>query len=100
MRSGSEWSRRRSSNRRSPKRASDPEAQLKRTLHGGLAPVERIGNELSQLGQRAYLGIDTSPAPAKDRSIAAAIEALTGAPFGSAGTLAACSTITAALKDT
>jgi len=80
--------------------AGDPEALLKRALHDALAPIERIGNELSQLGQRAYLGIDTSPAPAKDRSIAAAIEALTRTPFGSAGTLAACSTITAALKDT
>jgi len=44
------------------------------------------------------VGIDTSPAPAKDRSIAAAIEALTRAPFGSTGTLEACSSITAALK--
>jgi uncharacterized protein (UPF0210 family) len=84
----------------SHKGGGDPEAHLKRALHDALAPIERIGNELAQLGQRAYLGIDTSPAPAKDRSIAAAIEALTRAPFGSAGTLAACSTITAALKDT
>jgi uncharacterized protein (UPF0210 family) len=80
--------------------AGEPEAHLKRRLDEVLTPVERIANELSQSAQRPYLGIDTSPAPAKDRSIAAAIEALIRTPFGSAGTLAACSTITAALKDT
>jgi hypothetical protein len=63
-----------------------------------LAPVERLGREIAQKHERAYLGIDTSPAPGKDRSIGAAIEALTHQPFGSAGTLEACAAITAALK--
>jgi uncharacterized protein len=63
-----------------------------------LAPIEQIGQDLSRRSGCAYLGIDSSPAPMKDRSIAAAIEAFTHAPFGTASTLQACSTITAAIK--
>lgn len=77
---------------------SDATAHLKKRLDDVLAPVERIGREAARQHQRVYLGIDTSPAPGKDRSIAAAIEALTRTPFGSAGTLEACAAITAALK--
>jgi len=72
--------------------------QLRGCLNEVLAPVENLALEIARREHRQYVGIDTSPAPAKDRSIAAAIEALTQAPFGSTGTLAACSTITAALK--
>ena len=46
----------------------------------------------------AYVGIDLSPAPLKDVSIGAAIETLTMQPVGSAGTLTAAATITAAIK--
>jgi len=45
-----------------------------------------------------YMGIDLSPAPLKEVSIGAAIEELIRQPFGSAGTLTAAGTITAALK--
>ena len=45
-----------------------------------------------------YLGIDPSPAPGKDRSIGAGIEALTQVPFGGASTLDACAALTGALK--
>jgi uncharacterized protein (UPF0210 family) len=45
-----------------------------------------------------YMGIDLSPAPLKDVSIGAAIEELIEQPFGSAGTLTASGTITAAIK--
>jgi uncharacterized protein len=45
-----------------------------------------------------YAGMDLSPAPLKDVSIGAAIEELTGQPFGSSGTLTAAATITAAIK--
>lgn len=76
----------------------DPTEKLRSALNEVLTPVERLANELAQRERRQYLGIDTSPAPAKDRSIAAAIEALTRTPFGSAGTLEACSIVTAALK--
>jgi len=83
------------------RQATDPElgsARLKELMNQALAPIERLGSELAGKEGRAWLGIDTSPAPAKDRSIAAAIEALTHAPFGSASTLQACSIITAAIK--
>lgn len=76
----------------------DPTEHLRSVLNEVLLPVERLAQEISQREHRQYLGIDTSPAPAKDRSIAAAIEALTRAPFGESGTLEACSAITAALK--
>lgn len=76
----------------------DVTARLKQQLDAVLAPVERLGRDVARQHERTYVGIDTSPAPGKDRSIAAAIEALTHEPFGSAGTLEACSSITAALK--
>lgn len=80
------------------KQGDDPTARLKQQLDAVLAPVERLGRDVAKQHERAYVGIDTSPAPGKDRSIAAAIEELTHAPFGSAGTLEACASITAALK--
>jgi uncharacterized protein (UPF0210 family) len=76
----------------------DATEKLRSALNQVLTPVETLANEIAQRERRQYLGIDTSPAPAKDRSIAAAIEALTRTPFGSTGTLEACSIITAALK--
>lgn len=76
----------------------DATARLKQHLDEVLAPIERLGRDIAKQHDRTYIGIDSSPAPGKDRSIAAAIEALTRAPFGSAGTLDACASITAALK--
>ena len=72
--------------------------RLRQHLDRVLAPVEQLVANLAELEQRVYLVIDASPAPAQDRSIAAAIEMLTKAPFGAPGTLEACATITAALK--
>ena len=46
-----------------------------------------------------YLGLDLSPAPAKDASIGAAIEALSRQPIGTSGTLTAVATITSIFKD-
>ena len=80
------------------KAGEDPTARLKQKLDAVLAPIERLGRDIAREHERTYLGIDSSPAPGKDRSIAAAIEALTHAPFGNAGTLEACAAITAALK--
>jgi len=45
-----------------------------------------------------YLGFDPTPAPLHDVSIGAAIEAFTGVPFGSPGTLAACALVTSAVR--
>jgi uncharacterized protein len=78
--------------------AGNATTRLKQHLDEVLAPIERLGRDIANQHERTYVGIDSSPAPGKDRSIAAAIEALTHAPFGSAGTLEACASITAALK--
>ena len=43
------------------------------------------------------MGIDVSPAPLREVSIGGAFERLTGAPFGSSGTMTAAATVTAAL---
>ena len=48
----------------------------------------------------AYEGIDATPAPLRDISIGGAIEAFTGAPFGSSGSLTASGIITRAVQST
>ena len=72
--------------------------RLRRRLDEALAPVEKTASAIARREGRRYLGIDPSPAPGLDRSIGAAIEALTQVPFGSASTLAACAAVTDALK--
>jgi uncharacterized protein (UPF0210 family) len=78
--------------------AADASSRLRHRLEESLAPVERIAAAIAHREGRVYLGIDPSPAPGKDRSIGAAIEALTQVPFGSASTLDACAAVTGALK--
>jgi uncharacterized protein len=46
-----------------------------------------------------YLGLDLSPAPAKDSSIVTAIENISHQPLGSNGTLSAVGVITSAMKE-
>lgn len=60
--------------------------------------IERIASSVAAEERVLYTGIDPSPAPGKDRSIGAALEALIGAPFGASGTLEACAAVTGALK--
>ena len=72
--------------------------RLRALLDEELRPVELLARALADQGKRRYLGIDTSPAPARDSSIGAALETLTGEPFGSASTLQACAAVTAAVK--
>ena len=71
---------------------------LKAALDAALGPVAALGEAVARDGGRRYIGIDTSPAPGLDTSIGAAIEAMSGVPFGDAGTLAACAAITEALR--
>ena len=78
--------------------SADAAERLRSRLEETLAPVERTALALARREGKIYLGIDPSPAPGKDRSIGAAIEALTGVPFGGASTLDACATVTGALK--
>lgn len=60
--------------------------------------AEHLGLRISSERGWIYLGQDLSPAPSKDASIGALIEALSKQPFGSTGTLTAVATITSALK--
>jgi uncharacterized protein len=66
------------------------------TRHAAVA--ESIGNKVAAETGWTYAGVDPTPAPLGDVSIGAAIEAFTGARFGSSGTLTAARIITAAVK--
>jgi uncharacterized protein (UPF0210 family) len=46
-----------------------------------------------------YMGMDLSPAPRREVSIASALAGFTGSHFGASGTLTAAATITSALRD-
>jgi hypothetical protein len=66
------------------------------TVHTSVA--DSIGNKVAGETGWIYMGVDPTPAPLGDVSIAGAIEAFTGAKFGSSGTLTAARIITAAVK--
>lgn len=82
--------------------SADPGAarsRLRQVLEERLAPVVAQASAIAQHHSRRFLGIDMSPAPGLDASIAVAIEMLTGLPFGSPSTLGACATITRAISE-
>jgi uncharacterized protein (UPF0210 family) len=66
------------------------------TKHASVAAA--VGKKVAAETGWAYLGVDPTPAPLGDVSIGAAIEAFTGARFGSSGTLTAARVITTAVK--
>jgi uncharacterized protein len=66
------------------------------TKHAKVA--DGIGNQVAAETGWSYVGVDPTPAPLGDVSIAAAIEDFTGVKFGSSGTLTAARIITAAVK--
>jgi len=76
----------------------DAKRRLKQQMEDLYEPLAKQALTLAGQSQRRYLGMDVSPAPAPDASIGRAIEILTGAPFGSASTLAGCAAITDVLK--
>jgi uncharacterized protein (UPF0210 family) len=61
--------------------------------------VEALAGRIDQDTGWTYMGIDLSPAPLKDVSIAAALETLTAQPVGAPGTLTGAAAITAAIRD-
>ena len=61
--------------------------------------VQELASRADREQGWTYLGLDLSPAPAKDASIGAAIEALSHQPIGTSGTLTAVATITSTFKD-
>lgn len=68
------------------------------SLLDAVRPMVAAAEAVAKSSGWRYLGLDTSPAPAPDNSIAAALEKRSGAPIGAPGTLAAAAAITAELK--
>src|SRR4029077_8975279 len=66
------------------------------TLHAKIA--ESVGDKIATGSGWTFMGVDPTPAPLADISIGAAIEAYTGAKFGSSGTMTAALIITSAVK--
>jgi uncharacterized protein len=66
------------------------------TVHAKVA--ESIGLRVAASKSWTFMGVDPTPAPLADVSIAAAIESWTGARFGSSGTMTAALIITTAVK--
>ena len=62
------------------------------------AVAEAVGRNVAEETGWTYAGVDPTPAPLGDVSIGAAIEAYTGAKFGSSGTMTAARIITTAVK--
>ena len=58
--------------------------------------VDSISTQVESESGWKYMGLDPTPAPMADSSIAAAVETLSGAKFGSMGTLSAAAVITEA----
>jgi len=69
-------------------------------LAGHLRVVEDAATRIAAGSGWTYAGIDPTPAPLGDVSIARAIENFTGAPFGAGGTMTAASVITRAVQST
>jgi uncharacterized protein (UPF0210 family) len=73
-------------------------AKLSSELSHYAREVEAIAQDFAQQNGWDYLGLDPTPAPAGDVSIGAAIEAYTGHPVGSSGTLSTAFLITTAVR--
>ena len=73
-------------------------ADLTAALAKHAAVAEAIGRKVAAETGWSYVGVDPTPAPLGDVSIGVAIEAFTGAKFGSSGTLTAARIITVAVK--
>jgi uncharacterized protein (UPF0210 family) len=66
------------------------------TIHAKVA--ESIGLQVAAEKDWTFMGVDPTPAPLADVSIAAAMETYSGAKFGSSGTMTAALIITTAVK--
>ena len=78
-----------------------PEAagrNLKQELSRYATEVESISQQFAAQSGWEYLGIDPTPASLGDVSIGAAVEAYSGHPFGSSGTLSAAFLITSVVR--
>ncbi len=75
-------------------------ASASRLIRRRLGPIAELGQAQAEQTGLAFAGVDLSPAPGLDCSIARVIETLTGAAFGDASTLAACALLTGVLRNT
>ncbi len=78
--------------------ADDAKRRLTERMTTEFRAVEKIAADIARAEKLHYNGIDASPAPLGQHSIGAALEALSGVPFGEAGTLRACALVTEVLK--
>ena len=76
----------------------DGRRRLTERMTAELRAVETIAAAIAAEEKFRYGGIDPSPAPLGAVSIGAALEELSGVPFGDAGTLRACAVVTEVLK--
>lgn len=60
--------------------------------------IEKAGFKIQSETGWIFEGVDTSPAPMKDISVGKAMESLIKVPFGSPGTMTACSIITNVIR--
>ncbi len=80
------------------KRPEDARLLLRDKLARHVKAIEEACIRLEEETRWKFSGIDLSPAPIKNISIAKAIESLTGTDFGTPGTLAGAAIVTDALK--
>ena len=73
-------------------------AELTRQLTVHARVAEAVGTQVAARHGWTFMGVDPTPAPLGDVSIGAAIEAFSGAKFGSSGTMTAAFIITTAVK--
>src|SRR5215831_2322636 len=78
----------------------EAEKHLSSVLTNYTKQVETVAMQLAKTTGWSYEGIDATPAPIGDRSIATAIEYFIGGPFGSVGTETASGIITRAVQST
>ena len=79
----------------------DPELaaqRLTKALGDHARALERIAVEIEKQSGWIYMGLDATPAPLREVSIARAIEKFSGARFGSSGTMTAAGVITRAVN--
>ncbi|HLZ96443.1 MAG TPA: DUF711 family protein [Steroidobacteraceae bacterium] len=73
-------------------------AELTRQLAVHAKVGEAVGDKVAATTGWTFMGVDPTPAPLADVSIGAAMEAYSGAKFGSSGTMTAALIITTAVK--
>ena len=78
----------------------EAQAQLSAELARHTQEAEAVAMKIAAATGWTYEGIDATPAPGADHSIASAFEAFLGAPIGSPGSMTAAGIITRAVQST